>query len=90
MEEEKERELCIVKDKRYDFYWIGKANYVSDVNEAILNYNDIPYEIKEDLKLKDSKLEILFLDSKEGLEHFTKEGGSPKGLKTAIFSLFQT
>lgn len=90
MEDEKEGRLCIVKDKRYDFYYRSKANYVSDVNEAILNYSEIPEEIKEDLKQKDSKLEILFLDTEKGLEHLAKEGGSPKDLKTAIFSLFQT
>jgi hypothetical protein len=71
VEDEKEVRWCIVKDKKYDFYCIGKANY------------GLPDFIKED-----QKLEILFLDSKEGLEHLAKEGVSPKGLKTAIFSLF--
>jgi hypothetical protein len=85
VEDEKEVRWCIVKDKKYDFYCIGKANYVSNVRDAILDYYDIPDFIKED-----SKLEILFLDSKAGLEHLAKEGVSPKGLKTAIFSLSQT
>lgn len=69
MEEEKEGRLCVVKDKKYDFYRRGKADYVNEVTDAILNYNDIPDEVKED-----SKLEILFLDSKEGLENLAKEG----------------
>jgi hypothetical protein len=60
--EEKDRK-CVVKDKIYDFYYQEGGKYVSYPSQAILDYNELPDSIK-----RDGKLEVIFLDTKEGLE----------------------
>ncbi|MGY4884917.1 MAG: hypothetical protein ACP5NZ_05045 [Nanobdellota archaeon] len=67
MENEKDRK-CVVKDKIYDFYYQKGGSYVSYPSQAIFEYNQIPDSIK-----KDSRLEVIFLDSAEGLELLAKE-----------------
>ncbi len=77
MENEKERK-CVVKDKIYDFYYQVGGRYVSSPHEGILEYKQIPENVK-----KDFRLEIIFLDSKEGLELLASEKEPfPKHLKT--------
>ena len=68
MENEKEGRKCVVKDKIYDFYYKGCGKYVHYPSQAILNYTDIPEEIKND-----SRLEIIPLDSRKGLELLAEE-----------------
>lgn len=65
--EEKDRK-CVVKDKIYDFYYQEGGNYVSCPSKAIFNYNKLPDSIK-----KDFRLEIIFLDTREGLELLARE-----------------
>jgi len=65
--EEKDRK-CVVKDKIYDFYYKKGGKYVSNPSEAIFNYNKLPDSVKNDFKL-----EIIFLDTEEGLELLAKE-----------------
>jgi hypothetical protein len=65
--EEKERK-CVVKDKIYDFYYQGGGNYASYPSKAIFDYNALPDSVK-----KDSRLEVIFLDTKEGLELLAEE-----------------
>ncbi len=53
---------CIVKLKEYEnMYWQGVASYTSDMK--IFNYNDLENWVKND-----SDMEVIFLDSKKGLE----------------------
>lgn len=53
---------CIIKSKEYqDSYYQGGASYSSDIK--IFNYADIPGHLKNN-----TEDEIIFLDSKKGLE----------------------
>jgi hypothetical protein len=67
MEEEKERK-CVVKDIKYDFYYQGGSNYGYDIKKAIFDYNSLPNSVKYN-----HKNEVIFLDTKEGLELLAEE-----------------
>lgn len=64
MEEENSKK-CLVKHKFYDFYYKNE-NYFPSPHDAVSSYHQIPEHIKQNIKL-----EIIFLDSKEGLELLT-------------------
>jgi hypothetical protein len=68
VKDKKDGRKCVVKDKIYDFYYQDGGNYVSSPFKAIFEYNKIPENIK-----KDPKMEIIFLDTKEGLELLAEE-----------------
>jgi hypothetical protein len=70
--EEKER-MCVVKDKIYDFYRNLNGWCAPYASQAILKYSEVPEDIRDK---KDSRWEIIFLDSKEGLELLAGEKSS--------------
>lgn len=62
---QKKQRQCIVKDKGYNSYYYGGATYGSDICKAkIYNENEIPQYIKNNPQ----EQEIIFLDTREGLE----------------------
>ncbi len=72
--EDENNRKCVVKDKIYDFYYQRGGRYVSYISQAILEYSQIPDYVKND-----ERLEIIFLDSAEGLELIaTEKEPSPK------------
>ncbi len=58
----------IVKDKIFDFYYHPSKGYVSYASEAILQEHEIPENVK-----KDGRLEIISLESPEGLKILAEE-----------------
>jgi hypothetical protein len=61
--EGKKEGKCVVRDKRWDFYYQGGTDYGYDINKAIFDYNTLPNSVKYN-----HKNEVIFLDTKEGLE----------------------
>lgn len=66
----KKQRQCIVKDRGYNSYYYGGATFGSDMFKAIVYNED---EIPEHIKNNPSENQIIFLDTKEGLELLFKE-----------------
>lgn len=69
MQDKKQERKCIIKEKGCKSYSTGLATYESNLYRAkIYNESEIPDYIK-----RDPEEEIIFLDTKEGLDLLVKE-----------------
>jgi hypothetical protein len=69
-EEKKKVRQCIIKDRGYNSYYYGGSTYGSELTRAIIFDED---KIPEHIKNNPKEEQIIFLDTKEGLELLVKE-----------------